>query len=273
VVQKLADEGTASPFIARIYLGILRLRESVYPDRSERDGFDKTYDYVSSALSTARSSAQAISKLWNDHSQKVEKGEVAKLVGRDIHVAENIDKELRSEIETFLNATTRCLKTGMQNIANELEANIGFLFQKPSAFEKGFTKLRETDPDLAEYLRQTRVWSEPMLKSRIDLEHGTWVLSRVTYRADGNVVKAGEPSVADRPVTEFVEFTFDKLCCFVEEFTAHCLRCLMPAGITISEIPTEQRRPEAPERFRITLAHGGLPSWRITSHSSKFEET
>ncbi len=32
VVQKLADEGASSPFMARIFLGILRLRDAVFPD-------------------------------------------------------------------------------------------------------------------------------------------------------------------------------------------------------------------------------------------------
>lgn len=273
VVQKLADEGVGSPFMARTFLGILRLREFVYPDQSKRDGFDKTYDYVTSALSSARSSAQKLKKIWEDHARKVETGEVAKLVGRDIHVQENIDKELRSEIETFLNAATRCLKTGMQNISKELGVSIGFLFQKADAFENGIAMLQNTDPDLAEYLRQTRAWSEPMLKNRIDLEHGTWVLPRTTYRADGSGVKAGEPSIADKSVSEFVEFTFDRLCCFVEELTAHCLRRRMPPGVTLTELPLAQRSPEAPERFQITLAAGGLLEWRITSHQSRFEET
>ncbi len=232
-------------------LCILRLREFVYTDQSKRAVFDKTYDYVSSALSSSRSSCEALGKLWKDHAQKVEKGEVAKLLGRDIHIEENIDKELRSEIETSLNAATRCLKTGMQTIASELGVDIGFLFQKPGAFEKGVSTLQKTDPELAEYLRQVRVWSEPMLKSRSDLEHGTWVLPRTTYSVDGNGIRAGEPCVAGRPVSEFVEFIFDKLCCFVEEFTAHCLRRRMPAGITLTESRSHSVVRKRPNAFRL----------------------
>jgi hypothetical protein len=41
IIQKHADEGARSPFMARIFLNILRLREQVYADAANRDRFDK----------------------------------------------------------------------------------------------------------------------------------------------------------------------------------------------------------------------------------------
>ena len=188
----------------------------------ERNSFDAPYDYVTSALSSTRDFARKLAALWNGHQDKVASGEIAKIDGRgNIHVQESIDKDLRSEIETFLNAATRCLKTGMQNILRALDANIGFLFQQKETFEKSIGALKCTDPDLAVYLQQTRVWSEPMLKSRIDLEHGTWVLPGTGYAAENGEVKANEPTVAGKPVAEFVDYTLDRLCCFVEELSSH----------------------------------------------------
>lgn len=98
-----------------------------------------------------------------------------------------------------------------------------------------------------------------MLKSRIDLEHGTWVLPRTGYEATNGEVKANEPTVARKPVSEFGSFTLDRLCCIVEEFSSHCLRRKMPGGGTLIEIPLAERVAEVPERFRITLADGGQP--------------
>jgi hypothetical protein len=272
VVQKVADEGTNSPYMARIFIGVLHLRDQVYSYPKKRNSFDAHYDYVTSALTSTRDSARKLAKLWKDHQDKVDSGEVAKIDGSgNIHVQESIDKELRSEIETLLNAATRCLKTGMQNIALELGANIGFLFQQKDSFEKGVASLQTTDPDLAAYLQHTRAWSEPMLKSRIDLEHGTWVLPRTGYAVDNGSVKTNEPTVAGKPVSEFVDFTFDRLCCLVEEVLSHCLRRRMPGGITLTEIPLAKRVAEVPERFRITIENSGQPSWRIAYHLSRFE--
>jgi len=43
-------------------------------------------------------------------------------------------------------------------------------------------------------------------------------------KPQNGAVKANEPTVAGKPVSEFVNFTFDRLCCFVEELSSHCLR-------------------------------------------------
>jgi hypothetical protein len=272
IVQKLADEGASSPFMARIMMGVMRLRDAVFPEPASREEFDKLYEYVTSALFNARDASQKIGELWEGHARKVTTGEIVRHQGQHIHIAENIDRDLRTEVESFLNAATRAFKTGMQNLGKELGVDVGFLFQQQGTFEKGLAALKQNDPDLAEYLRETRVWSEPLMESRIDLEHGTWVLPRIAYRPVGGGMEVGEPLVAGKPVSEFVSFSFDRLTCFVEEFTCHCLQRRMPAGITITEIALAERPAEAPERFRVTLAEGGLPAWRIAFHASPFDE-
>jgi hypothetical protein len=95
----------------------------------------------------------------------------------------------------------------------------------------------------------------------------------VNYTQTGTSITALEPEISNQPVTEFVKFMLDRLCCFVEEFTAHCLQRQMPAEITISEIPLATRLAEAPERFTLTLGAGGLARWNIAYHASLFEET
>jgi hypothetical protein len=273
IVQKLADEGAASPFMARIFLGILHVRDAVFPDPATREKFDKLYDFVTSAVSTARAASQDIARMWDEHARKIAIGEIVRRQGPHIHIEESIDKDLRREVESFLNAATRALKTGMQNLGKSLSVDISFLFKKPDTFAKGVAALEKTDPVLAEYLRRTRLWSEPLLTIRNDMEHETGVLSRITYTPTGTGVMAGEPVVAGAPVTQFVSHSFDRLICFVEEFTAHCLQRRMPPGITITELAQADRLAEAPERFRVTLAIGGLPPWRIEFHESRFDET
>jgi hypothetical protein len=41
VSQKLSDEGSSSPFWARLFLGILRLADIVFPDAAKREEFHK----------------------------------------------------------------------------------------------------------------------------------------------------------------------------------------------------------------------------------------
>jgi hypothetical protein len=273
VIQKFADEGSSSPFFARLFMGLMRLRDVVYSDSARRDKFDKPYEAVTSSLINARTTANEIVELWEQHAQKVASGKIVRVRGPAIHVDEGIDNDLRKLVEGFVNAAVRVLKQGMQDLGNELQTNIGFMFQQRGAFEAGITALQDTDRSLAEYLRQTRAWSEPLVESRNAIEHSGWTLPRVTYVQTGSGVAAVEPEVSDRPVTTFVKFMLDRLCCFVEEFTAHCLERQMPDEVTITEIPRLARLAEAPERFRLTLALGGLIRWSIAYHTTPFEET
>jgi hypothetical protein len=142
-----------------------------------------------------------------------------------------------------------------------------------SAFERGIAALKATDPLLADYLEMSRrTWSERLIKSRIDLEHNSWSLPRVIYDTSGVNIVAVEPLVAGQPVTEFVQAMLDRVCCFVEDVTAHCIQQKLAAPITITEIPLTNRRSEAPERFQPTLAVGGQPRWNISYHSTSFEK-
>ena len=272
-VQKFADEGAQSPFMARLLIGITRLRDVVFPDQAGRDKFDKPYEFVTTSLMNARSTAKEVTELWEGHARRVTSGEVARLEGQTIHIDESIDKELRKQVESFLNAAVRALKQGMQNLATEMQVNIGFLFKQQGAFDTGIAALEATDPILAEYVQQSRIWSGRLIESRNAVEHNGWTLPRVHYVQAGAGIRAEEPLISGQPVTEYIKFALDRLICFVEEFTAHCLQEQMPAGITITELPFPERLPDLPERFRVTLATGGLPVWRLIYHASSFETT
>jgi len=65
----------------------------------------------------------------------------------------------------------------------------------------------------------------------------------------------------------------DRVACFVEEFTTHCLQRLLTQDITVTEVPRGDRVTVMPERFHITPAIGGLPRWSISYHATSFEET
>lgn len=273
VVQKFADEGSSSPFMARLFMGNLRLREAVFPDPAKRQDFDKAYEFVLMTLLNTRTTAQDITKLFAEHAQKVARGEVARVQGQALHIDENIDKELRKQTENFLNGSVRALKQGMHNVTNSLGVNIGFLFKKSSTFASGVAALQASDPNLAEYLRHARQWSERLVECRNAIEHTSSVLPKIRYSNTSGSVQAHEPQISNQPVSEFVKFMMDRLVCLVEEVTVHCLQLHMPVGLSVRELPLPQRLAESPERFQITLKSGGIAIWRIADHQSPFEDT
>jgi hypothetical protein len=76
-----------------------------------------------------------------------------------------------------------------------------------------------------------------------------------------------------QPASEFAALISDRLACFVEEVTAHGLEAQMLAGIAIPEVPHRGRSAEVPERFKVTIAVGGIPPWTIAFHETAFDET
>src|SRR5690348_15431978 len=85
VVQKIEDEGTSSPFIARLLLGMFYLRNLII------DAFDALHEMMTSHLFNARDAARDIQATWEDHWKKVASGECVKVEGRTFRISENID--------------------------------------------------------------------------------------------------------------------------------------------------------------------------------------
>ena len=218
VVQKVSDEGTTSPFIARLMLGILRLRDTIYLDAKARDGFDTLFEQVSSSLSSARDAAREIGELWAAHEGKVASGTCVRRTANVIHIDDNIDRDLRRVTETFLNASVRALKHGLQQTAKELGVDLGFWFKKKPAFERGLEALRAPDADLAEYLASARsAWSETLVSRRNAIEHEAWVLPRLSYRDIAGAVVVDEPVVDGMTLRAFTTVMLDRFFCAVED--------------------------------------------------------
>jgi len=272
LMQKVGDEGSRSPFVARLMIGVLGIRDSVYDKKSRRDHFDELYDPVLSGIRNARETSQDIGKEWEQHRAKVESGAIVSTSGRTVNINESIDRSLKRDLESFLNTAVRTIKHSLQVLANDLGVDIGFLFQKESAFQAGITKMRVSDPMLADYLLATRQWSEPLVLTRNNLEHGTIPSPKVSYMLDSFPVKAEEPRFEGQPITEYTNKVLDRICCFVEEITVFCLRKKLPHGFEITEVPLAERDPSIPMRFHVTVIPGGRQPWIFAAHTRKFIE-
>lgn len=273
VVSKLADEGTSSPFMARLSLSPLKLRDAVQLEHSKYQAFGKTFEFVIMTLMNTRTTAHNIVEMMAEHTRQIAAGEIARLQGHIIRIDKPIDREMRREVDDFLNNAVRVIKHGMQNLTNALQINIGLLFKQDNAFESGVTALAKKHPALAAYLRETRKWSARLILSRNNIEHDGWMLPKLEYKENAGKIDMEEPHISGQPVTEFVQYMLDRLCCFVEEMTVYALQAQMPEGISITEIPLSLRDPRCAERFQPALVLGGTPLWSITYHESVFEKT
>jgi hypothetical protein len=271
VVQKLADEGSSSPFMARLFLGVLKLAETL-PKR-EKQLFEAAYEPLITTLPEIRTTAKELVDLYTDQAKKIADGSRVQIAGATVHIAENIDRPLRKKVDEFLTTATQSFKDKMQRVTNALGVNIGFLYQKPDQFERGVETLVQTDSGLAAYLREARHWGNILVDARNDLEHKGWKLPPVVYGVNGSSVSITEPILKGQPVTLFVNDMTDRLISFVEDVTVHCIQRHIPPGLSLTEIPIPQRAPEMPVRFQTTFVNGGMPLWQITYHATAFDAT
>src|SRR4029077_15138556 len=140
-----------SPFMARLFLGVLKIREQLYgSNRKKRDDFDRAYESVLTNLHSARAAVKEVDELVQNHRSEISQGTGVIKSGTAIRVEKNVYPELRKRTETFLNSAGRALKN-VQDVMRLLGIDIAFLYQKPTAFQRGFAKLMQTDPDLAAY--------------------------------------------------------------------------------------------------------------------------
>jgi hypothetical protein len=275
VVEKVGDEGSSSPFVARLFLGVLNLRNQAHLGKELHEQFDKSYEGVMTGIQNIRAESKQLIEMYSFHRQKVEKGEGVKVTGSTIQVEDPIYREFRKQVEGVVGTAGRVCKDRMQEVLRTLGVEIGFLFRQQDTFEKEVAKLESKSPELAEYLTQTRAkWSERLVLQRNAIEHQGWPLPRVQYVLEpSGKVRVVEPLIDGQPITDFIAFMVDRVCCFVEELSAYALQAKMPNGLSISEIPIAERKEEVKERFQLALVGGGMRIWVLSYHDSKFEET
>jgi hypothetical protein len=272
-VTKMADEGTSSPFMARLFLNIPDLRKSILEAKTEIEAFEKPYELVLMSSITVRDLAREIYELLADHRSKIERGDGVRIDGCIVHVDNPIDKELRRLVESFLNSSNRVMLTGMKEATKALHLDIVFFFKKESTFLTGVAALDGSDPDLAAYCRKARIWSDMLNTVRNEMEHSFWSVSRVQYQIEQGRVAVIEPEIMGRTVSDFTNFITDRMLCFIEEICVHGLQRRMPNSISVTEIPLTQRPAERAERFRLCTAGGGMPLWKIVYHETTFDQT
>jgi len=223
-------------------------------------------------LINARTTSKEIAQLLTEHHNKVSQGKIVRLDRQTIHISESIDDELRKQVEGFLYGSVRVVKDGMQDLLKFLQLNIGFLYKDQGAFNNGITAFTKLHPELAVYLQETRKWSEPLILVRNSL-HESWMLPNMVYNEIPNSIQAVEPKILGQPVSEFIEYILDRLCCFVEEVTVYSLQTKMPSELSITEIPISDRQINCRKRFKVAFVPEGSPIWKIAYHASKFDET
>lgn len=234
VLQKLFDEGMTSPYRARLWNGMMELRDGIISDRSLKKPFDDGYEPIVKALDKARETAREIHTLVSDHKEALKKPGAVVFGPNDqitVHVA--VNPALDRRFDSFTVFAHRAMKLTQQVVRDIGRLNIGFLFQPAQKFERARNIMRTSHPELADYLDTVRQkLTEPLVQLRNDIEHKGWNMPGIQYRIHNQQIEIGEYMIGALSFTDYVNHVFNGAVRFVEDMTAYALKTLVAAHMT-----------------------------------------
>jgi hypothetical protein len=261
---KWLDEGVSEPFFARLFMGLMELRDAALRSKvgpadldRVRMRFDEKFEPVLEALMAARNAMKGIDAVMGTHKERFASGAIVQFQLHALIVKEGIDAPLRHHTGTFLSRVVAGLK-GTQHVTSELGLDIGPFFASKKNYAKWLLGLRGNNPLLAEYVDAARSgWSESLTARRGALEHRGWMLDRVDHAIDSSVtpprVQIVEPQIDGFPVTEYAERMGARVFAFTENVVAYACKCAIKPPLTVMEIDPTSRDPHAPKRFALGI--------------------
>lgn len=272
VLAKLLDEGTETPFISRLWITPIAMRDNALGgDKAKVAEFDSIYQSVLNDLTSLRRMGKETIELWKAHQARVDSGEIVRVKQGLIETDETIDEPLNHNLETLIKNAASTIKQ-FQFLVQIFGTNIGPLYQRTKNFESGLKVLAATDTALADYLREVRNWTEPIIKLRDDLEHDPYVAPRVNYTImQDRKIRVIEPIVFGVPITHFIPTMLSRTNKFIEEVLMWAVQRAIGLPLVIVEIPVRERDPQKPERFKLGLAESDR-SWQIVYSDDDFDQ-
>ena len=273
--RKIRNEGTGSPFMARLWLGLFKMRDHaqlLISNKTEKEAIKARFDAnvmpLILAAEAVRDAAVEILETMTEYVSDVEAGNVVSVKENQIDINRTVDKEVGQSVDKLLQQSIVTTKSELQKFLKEVFGiDIGFLFQTEPSFDRGIAALEDGgQSELAEYLRQVRQWHEPLNQLRISAEHHSWVLPEIgiARKPDGSF-GVRVPILAGMGLGEFVIATANRVLTMVEELIAYAVQRINEKPfLALVEIPLQARNPSNPLRFQlIPVQTGSSAGWEL----------
>jgi hypothetical protein len=264
---KIRDEGSSSPFYARIFMGIPQLRSQLFlfgvgNSNHERAQsiFDSKFKPLLDSTEAVRDASLEIISLTKTHNDEITSGKCVEFRKNYYSILKSIDSELSQAVDKVLDQGVIATKTALQSILKyPLDLDIGFFFQQDSKFNLGLSNLESSgELRLTSYLEDVRtIWHSDLQKLRSKHEHHGWSLNNVKYELVApSKIKPIFPYVLGSPVDDFVRQTANRILAFVENIMVYAMQryaVQRNSPVFVVEIPSKERDPQNPLRFRVAL--------------------
>lgn len=260
VVRKISDIGTSEPWSARMWFGILQIRDHALK-AGERRGeleceekskpFDKVYRPLISNLEDAYNSLTNLEKLIAQHEKDLLDNKVLRITENQHTVEHPIDQEVKILFRAFVNSLATALKQ-LQHVCMTIDDSLdfGFLFMKPENFDKKVAEIEKQNNVLLGLL--------PVIKEFRPLSNEIIVCNRnpIEHPEDGFMLPDIEYDFEQKKILndfysqEKMRFYWENSWRFCEIMivSAFALQIKHPWGIV--EIPQEERDPDMPIKYK-----------------------
>lgn len=259
-VRQMGTEGTAEPFIARIFLGLIEMATSIL-SAEDKIAFDGRFMGTLNPALELRKALVSIRELVSRHKEALQKGTIVLKAQADPLLSERIDSPLRSYTVNFLEMADAIVKN-LPSAMKFFVIHIEYIAGSEHLFAKSCERYEAKHPELVAYLRKLR-------PSLLDIEERFgkmrvegWNLSNVKYTFTDGVVSMVEPLIEGEPVSGYIERVFSVLALAIEELIMYGFQRSLTGPIAIVETPLGQRNPINAQRFRRTL-RDHEPTWHL----------
>ena len=265
LIQKISGEGTSTPFVARVHLGLVELRDHALADEVERRAFDEDLIPLVENLAAVRKAAHRIASTIKTHAERVRVGAAVVHRGPAVEVDESIDRDLTDALGKLYERGYAASKS-LQAVTRRLGLSIGWLFQKEAAFREGIESYRQRGQEaLADYLAAVRAWSQEFLARRAAFTHSGEGTVASEYRLGTNhTIEFVPPGVDGMPLDQYALRTANRIIRLAEDLVAHAVASRLKSPMILCEIPREVRDPSIVRRFKLGIEGAESEPWRIT---------
>jgi hypothetical protein len=222
-IAHYADFGTGEPWLARIMFGLPELVYAVPAFGERRAGFMEELGEVFYALGKSFEELRQLR----------------------LHLGTGAaELTVEKSYESFYGHLWRAYKDRFPRAMKALGLDIGFLFQKDAAFEKGVTELLDRRAELADLIGLMR-------RDRAEFQN---VLA--AYRND--YLEHRNRSIEPRLAATFHQLgsaqnMFENAWQAIEDYVVLFTIANLPPAIQVAEIPEDERDTLRPTRFRFVL--------------------
>lgn len=271
-VRKIADVGSSTPWIARLWVGMAQIRDQVL-EETQRTKFDNKYMPILENLFECYDAMNSLNKVISEHLAKVESQQIFKFQhNNNFNITETIDFRINQLLKDFF-IKGNIAMNHLFPLSKFMGCNISFLRKKKDKeFERGAKKLVSHLPasrSLVDMLRKDRkAWHKYFVGLRDAFEHDTIGSLTVRYSGKPGNVRAYLPTIDNTQLCDLTSKMWGNLFEFVEDVVVFLFSLRVTPPLKVAVIPEERRNPSMPIKYVVT-ADIKLPTKEAAEENKK----